>query len=262
MALADAWAAPILTTESGTGLSGRSIETVVLTRERGAPSLYESVSSAVRRMVLGERGLDKKTTQYLDAQSRLELQGELRRLEQERRANTDSPRIGGDGSRSVKGKESVLRGNPSLVRTTPSRGCLANKAFQLMALAAILFFVQALHRCYLSFRDIATSSQLVAEPNWLNGASSGLALPALSSVYFTPRIEDDPYSALEVTDLNPGVSGPSSSNNTLSLGDEVSPVMDGLPAVDTHRGDLEEVLEVFTVSFLQTEGDFKWGAYS
>ena len=89
VALADAWAAPILTTESGAGVTSRSIETVVLTRERGTPSLYESMSSAVRRMILGEGGLDKQTTQYLDTQSRLELQGELRRLEQQRKKTDD-----------------------------------------------------------------------------------------------------------------------------------------------------------------------------
>ena len=164
VALADAWAAPILTTESGAGVTSRSIETVVLTRERGTPSLYESMSSAVRRMILGEGGLDKQTTQYLDTQSRLELQGELRRLEQQRRANTNtepaSPaRSVVSSPRSMRGREResssmsvplsmLVKGNPSLVRTTPSRGCLANKAFQLMALAAMSITLETAYRSF------------------------------------------------------------------------------------------------------------------
>ena len=159
VALADAWAAPILTKESGTGVRARSIETVVLTRERSTPSLYESMSSTVRRMILGEGRLDKHTTQYLDAQSRVELQGELRRLEQERRANTESPStpprsvgvLDVSISKLLKGKESMsmlVKGNPSLVRTTPSRGCLANKAFQLMALAALSITLETSYRSY------------------------------------------------------------------------------------------------------------------
>ena len=151
MALADAWAAPILTTESGAGARARSIETVVLTRERSRPSLYESMTRAVKRLILGEGRLDKQTTQFLDAQSRQELERELRRLEQERKANTESPsfRVLSNSTRSPKGKESMLvGGNASLVRTTPSRGCLANKAFQLMALAAISITLETSYRSY------------------------------------------------------------------------------------------------------------------
>ena len=141
VALADAWAAPILTTGSG----ARAIETVVLTRERGTPSLSESLSILVRRLV-GHTALDKQTTQFMDSQSRNELQAELRRLEQERRANTSS---GGTLCASWSGKgSSLVKGNPSLVRTTPSKSWLANKAYQLMVLAAILVSLETLYRSY------------------------------------------------------------------------------------------------------------------
>jgi hypothetical protein len=140
VALADAWAAPILPTQSRA--SNKGVETVVLRRSSVVLPLYQSILSVAKFFSRGYKILDEDSTKDMDENSKMLLRDELRRLEQERRVNSEVP----SSTSLINGKrrrEHTL----SLVGSTPRKGYLVNKAYQLMTLAAIALALHAYHHC-------------------------------------------------------------------------------------------------------------------
>mmetsp|Transcript_33304 Transcript_33304/g.31767 ORF Transcript_33304/g.31767 Transcript_33304/m.31767 type:complete len:562 (+) Transcript_33304:162-1847(+) len=137
VALADACSVPVLSGSESYTLG--TPETVVLIKPEAKQSvLYESLMSVIHTLFKKRKQLDVETTRYMDDRSKTELRGELVRLDQQRMAN--SP---------VKSKGSKDRRDEGRrVHTTPKTTYLANKAFQLMVLTALIMSIETIYTSF------------------------------------------------------------------------------------------------------------------